>query len=165
MKSLPDKRYCCCFTGHRPEKLGVGKDIIVQRLDEAIASAMGRGYTTYISGVAKGVDLWAADLVLKYRIARPDIRLVCAVPYKGFGLHWKDGHSELFARVIREADAVCYVCDSYSRSVYQRRNEWMVDRSSLLIAAYAGVSGGTRNTIGYASKQEGCEIQYLDLTT
>lgn len=165
MKSLPDKRYCCCFTGHRPEKLGVEKDLVVRRLDEAIAAAMGRGYTTYISGVAKGVDLWAAELVLKYRVARPDIRLVCAVPYKGFGLHWTDGHSELFARVIREADAVFYVCDSYSRSVYQRRNEWMVDRSSLLIAAYAGVSGGTRNTIGYARRQEGCEIQYLDLTT
>lgn len=161
MNQLPDRKYCCCFTGHRPEKLGVGKDLITQRLDEAIIAAMERGYTTFISGAAKGVDLWAAELVLEHRRTRPDIRLVCAVPYRGFGLHWRDGHSELFAEIIQEADAVCYVCDSYSRSAYQRRNEWMVDRSSLLIAAYAGIRGGTRNTIEYAKRQEGCSIQYL----
>lgn len=165
MKDLPDRRYCCCFTGHRPEKLDIAPDLVIQRLDEAIIAAMKRGYTTFISGAAKGVDLWAAELVLEYRRTRPEIRLVCAVPYKGFGLHWKGGHSELFAEIIREADSVHYICDSFSRSAYQRRNKWMVDRSSLLIAAYTGASGGTRNTIEYASKQQGCEIQYLALST
>lgn len=164
MKDFPDRPHCCCFTGHRPEKLEIGPDLVIRRLDEAITAAMGRGYTTFISGAAKGVDLWAAKLVLERRSSRPDVRLVCAVPYKGFGLHWKDGHSELFARVVREADAVHYICDSYSRSAYQRRNEWMVDRSSLLIAAYTGISGGTRNTIEYARRQAGCEIQYLELS-
>ena len=52
--------------------------------------------------------------------------------------------------MLRAADAVYYISDSYSRPVYQRRNEWMVDRSSLLIAAYTGASGGTSNTIEYA---------------
>lgn len=163
MNQLPDRKYCCCFTGHRPEKLGAGKELVIQRLDEAITDALDDGYTTFISGAAKGVDLWAAELVLARRRTQPDIRLVCAVPYKGFGLHWRDGHSELFTDVIRAADMVVYVCDSYSRSAYQRRNEWMVDRSSLLIAAYTGASGGTRNTIEYAKRQSGCEIRYLDL--
>ena len=163
MKDFPDRPHCCCFTGHRPEKLKIGPDLLIRRLDEAITASIGRGYTTFISGAAKGVDLWAAELVLERRLSRPEIRLVCAVPYQGFGLHWKDGYSELFARVIQAADAVRYVCDSYSRSAYQCRNEWMVDRSSLLIAAYTGVSGGTRNTIEYARKQDACEIQYLEL--
>lgn len=163
MKDFPARERCCCFTGHRPEKLGAEKDLVVRRLDEAITAAMERGYTPFISGAAKGVDLWAAELVLRHRSARLGIRLVCAVPYRGFGLHWKDGHSELFADVLRAADAVYYISDSYSRPVYQRRNEWMVDRSSLLIAAYTGASGGTRNTIEYAKRQAGCEIHYLDL--
>lgn len=163
MEQLPDRKYCCCFTGHRPEKLGADRDLVVQRLDEAIAAALDAGYTTLISGAAKGVDLWAAELVLARRRTRPDIRLVCAVPYQGFGLHWRDGQSELFTDVIQAADMVVYVCDAYSRSAYQCRNKWMVDRSSLLIAAYTGASGGTRNTIEYAKRQPGCEIRYLDL--
>ena len=60
MKELPDRRYCCCFTGHRPEKLEIGPDLVIRRLDEAITAAIGRGYTAFISGAAKGVDLWAA---------------------------------------------------------------------------------------------------------
>lgn len=164
MNRLPDREYCCCFTGHRPEKLGAEKDMVVRLLDEAIVAALDAGYTAFISGAAKGVDLWAAELVLERRRTRPDIRLICAVPYKGFGLHWRDGHTELFKDVIRAADHVVYVCDAYSRSAYQRRNEWMVDRSSLLIAAYTGASGGTRNTIEYAKKQVGCRIEYLPLS-
>ena len=88
---------------------------------------MERGYTTFISGAAKGVDLWAAKLVLKHRRTRPEIQLVCAVPYRGFGLHWKVGLSELFSKVIQAADSVHYICDSFSQSAYQRRNEWMVN--------------------------------------
>ena len=163
MDILPDRKYCCCFTGHRPDKLGVGKDLAVQRLDEAITRALDSGYTTFISGAAKGIDLWAAELVLAHRRTWPDIRLVCAVPYRGFGLHWRDGYSELFASITQAADMVVYICDGYSRSVFQRRNQWMVDRSSLLIAAYTGASGGTRNTIQYAKRQPDCRIEYLPL--
>lgn len=124
---------------------------------------MERGYTTFISGAAKGVDFWAAKLVLKHRSIRLEIQLVCAVPYRGFGLHWKGGPSELFSKAIQAADSVHYICDSFSRFVYQRRNEWMVNRSSLLIVAYSDVSGGTRNTMEYAKRQGG-DIQYLKLT-
>ncbi|MCQ2287252.1 MAG: hypothetical protein MJZ76_10350, partial [Bacteroidales bacterium] len=42
--------------------------------------------------------------------------------------------------------------DSYSKSCFQVRNKWMVDRSNLVIAVYNGESGGTRNTIKYAEK-------------
>lgn len=37
------------------------------------------------------------------------------------------------------------------------RNEWMVDRSSLVIAVYNGESGGTKNTIECA-KAHGIEV-------
>ncbi len=47
---------CCCFTGHRPEKLHAAKNIVLQKLDAAIITALRDGYTTFISGMAKGVD-------------------------------------------------------------------------------------------------------------
>ena len=37
-------------------------------------------------------------------------------------------------------------------SAYQKRNEWMVDHSSLVLAFYNGEPGGTANTIQYARK-------------
>ncbi len=160
---MTNQKYCCCFTGHRPEKLNVPEAVVVQQLDAAIAEALRAGYTTFISGVSRGVDLWAADLVMKYRKSMPDIQLVCAVPFEGFGLHWSGGWTRKFLSVLHAADAVHYVCKEYSRSAYQFRNQWMVDRASLVIAAYNGESGGTRNTIKYAERQ-GCAIRYLDLS-
>jgi len=138
-----DIKHCCCFTGHRPEKLHAAEDIVLQRLDSAISTALQDGYTTFISGMAKGVDIWAAELVLERRRLMPGINLICAVPYAGFGLHWKDDWTKRFKDVLYVADHVQYVCKEYSRSVYQYRNEWMVDHASLLIAAYTGEKGGT----------------------
>lgn len=158
---LEDKRYCCCFTGHRPEKLGAPEDVVISLLDAAICDALRDGYTTFISGVSKGVDLWAAELVLRHRQSAKGVKLVCAVPFQGFGLHWGGGWTERFLKVTQSADSVVYVCEAGSRSAYQRRNEYMVDRSSLLIAAYTGASGGTRNTVRYAEKRGECAIRYL----
>lgn len=157
-----DIRHCCCFTGHRPEKLHIAEDIVRQRLDSAISSALEDGYTTFISGMAKGVDIWAAELVLERRRLLPNINLICAVPYAGFGLHWQGGWTERFKKIIQAADTVEYVCTGFSRSAYQRRNQWMVDRTSLLIAVYTGESGGTENTIRYAERT-GRTIRYLQL--
>ncbi len=46
-----------------------------------------------------------------------------------------------------------YICPDYSKGAFQKRNEWMVDRSSRVIAFYNGESGGTRNTIRYAESK------------
>ena len=158
-----ETRHCCCFTGHRPEKLHVAEGVVLQQLDAAITAALEDGYTTFISGMAKGVDIWAAELVLELRRLRPNISLICAVPYKGFGLHWTGGWTERYEKIVQMADAVEYICTEFSRSAYQRRNEWMIDRASLLIAAYTGESGGTRNTIRYAERT-GRMIRYLQLS-
>jgi len=147
-----EKETTCCFTGHRPEKLDVPKEVVIQQLDVAIQDAIRDGYTTFLSGVSRGVDLWAAELLVQYRQSIPNVKLVCAVPFEGFGLHWKNDWTEKFVRILHAADSVQYVCKGYSRSAYQERNQWMVDRVSLVIAAYNGKSGGTKNTIAYAEQ-------------
>lgn len=45
------------------------------------------------------------------------------------------------------------------KAQYQIRNEWMVDHSARLIAAFNGESGGTKNTIDYATRK-GVETVY-----
>lgn len=54
----------CCFTGHRPEKLGVPEEMIREKLDGAIDLAITQGMETFICGMARGVDLWAGATVL-----------------------------------------------------------------------------------------------------
>ena len=42
------------------------------------------------------------------------------------------------------------VSDHYTSSCMQRRDRYMVDHASLLIAAFDGTAGGTRYTVEYA---------------
>ena len=46
----------CCFTGHRPEKLNCTEKEAVALLTDQIRKAYSLGYTTFISGMAKGID-------------------------------------------------------------------------------------------------------------
>lgn len=55
----------CCFTGHRPDKLIRSKEQITKDLTAAIDIAISDGYRTFISGMAMGVDIWAAQIVLE----------------------------------------------------------------------------------------------------
>ena len=147
------KLHRCCFTGHRPEKLKCDESIVKTLLNSAIQQAVTDGFTTFITGMARGVDIWAGQIVIKFKEENSDIKLVAASPYMGFESRWSSIWNEQYSFVIDNADAVRYICPCYNKGVFQIRNEWMVDRSSRVIAFYNGESGGTRNTILYAESK------------
>ena len=146
------RKHRCCFTGHRPEKLTISEQEMAILLEQEIRRAIDRQFTTYISGMAKGVDVVAAEIVLRLREQVPQLKLICALPYPGFGLHWRDGWTERFQYVLERADLTRCISKEFSYASYQVRNEWMVRHSSLMIAVFNGERGGTRNTLDYAKK-------------
>ena len=143
----------CCFTGHRPEKISATEEAVKAWLDKQIDQAIADGYTTFISGCAMGVDLWAAQIVQSRKKDNPSLRLIAATPWPGFGARWKDGWKEQYFDLLKTADMVVNICDHYHKGVFRMRNEWMVDHSGRVIAYYNGTPGGTRNTIQYAEKK------------
>ena len=56
------KKHRCCFTGHRPDKMELGEKEIKPLLEKAIDEAIEKGYVTFITGMAEGVDTWAVFL-------------------------------------------------------------------------------------------------------
>ena len=148
------RKHRCCFTGHRPEKLHKPEEQIKKDLEAAILQAVDDGFVTFISGMARGVDIWAAEIVLRLRESNPAIHLVAASLYRGFEIRWSADWQSRYNAILQQANLVRFVCPSYSPDCFQRRNEWMVDRSARVIAVYNGEPGGTRNTIEYANNQQ-----------
>lgn len=142
-----------CFSGHRPEKLDISGDQIKELLEKAISEAVDDGYTVFITGMARGVDIWAADIVIKLKRLYKNIELICALPMPDFEKGREAEEQSHYRQIISEADQVIIVSQYYSRYCFQVRNEYMVDNSSRLIAVYNGCAGGTRNTIKYAVKK------------
>ena len=150
----------CCFTGHRPEKLLRSEVQIRAALAQAIAKALADGKRTFLTGMARGVDIWAAEIVLKVRDADPSVHLICALPHPNFEKRWSRHWQQRYAAILQAADLVKIISSTFSISSYQKRNAWMVDHASLVIAVYSGVNGGTRKTIAYA-RQQGVPIDMI----
>lgn len=146
------RQHRCCFTGHRPKRLGMPESEAISCLKEEIRTAIADGFRTFISGMARGVDLWAAEEVLALRDEGAAVRLICASPYRGFESCWSQDWQEQYRQVMGRADLVRFICPGYSRDCFQRRNEWMVNHSARVIAVYNGQPNGTRNTIEYAQR-------------
>lgn len=146
------RRWRCCFTGNRPEKLQMPEYAVKAALEKEIRQAIYDGFSVFISGMARGVDIWAAETVLRVRNTGEAIRLICACPYQGFEQGWGKEWQEQYRKILAAADLVKYISPSYSRSCFQIRNEWMVDHAARVIAVFNGEKSGTKNTIDYARK-------------
>lgn len=155
LMSEEEKRaHRCCFTGHRPEKLHADEKTICSILAKAIDDTIDDGFATFISGMARGVDIWAAEIVLYRKQHNPALRLICACPHPDFEKRWPPEWVARYHRILAAADLVHTISPAFTMAAYQRRNEWMVDHSARVIAVYNGEPGGTRNTIEYAQQQK-----------
>ena len=94
----------CCFTGHRPSKLKQDEQTIKRSLAAAIDQAIARGFTTFITGMAQGTDIWAAEIVLDRRSANPDLKLISAIPHPDFEKSWKADWQKRYNAVRSAAD-------------------------------------------------------------
>lgn len=79
---------------------------------------------------------------------------MCVIPFEGMEECWPVDWKKHFRLVRKQADYVHVLSDRYSPEAYQKRNIWLVDHSSRLIAVYTGEPSGTGNTIQYAAMQE-----------
>lgn len=141
-----------CFTGHRPEKLNRPELEIRQEIKNAICQAFADGIEIFISGMAPGVDIWAAEMVIELRDSGVPIKLIVAIPYPGFENRWPEW-KDRYAAIMAAADLAQEICPHYHRGCYQIRNRWLVDHSSRVIAVCNGSPGGTKNTIAYAIRK------------
>lgn len=151
----------CCFTGHRPQKLPWRFDERDLRCTEfkdklfaVICAVYESGIKHFICGMALGCDMYCAEAVIALKVHHSDITLEAAVPYSGQAENWSESNRRRYNDVLSRCDSITVISEEYSPSCMMRRNKYMVDSSSVLIACYNGSSGGTWNTIKYAMERD-----------
>jgi len=156
-----------CFTGYRPKKLPWGENehdprcaALKLKLIDEITAAYARGYRTFISGMALGVDTFAAETVLALGKVLGDMELVCAVPYPGYALRLPLAHRARYESIILGCARCAVTAERYGADCMWLRNQYMVENSSLVIAVYDGQRGGTHNTVTFA-KEKGRDVQII----
>ena len=109
MTEAEKRKYRVCFTGHRPEKLTRPERQVLKDLETAIKKSIADGQNVFISGMAPGVDIWAAEIVLRLRDKGADIKLICASPFEGFEKRWPDWERR-YNDIMEKADLVRFIC-------------------------------------------------------
>ena len=152
------KETACAFTGHRPKSFPwkykeTAPDCVL--LKETLAAQIrllaDSGVTDWLSGMALGVDLWCAQIVLSLKEKNPALRLHCILPCEGQEVKWPKAEQEQYHSILKRADEVVYVSRDYHPDCMLERNRYMVDRASILLAVYNGTRrSGTGMTVNYA---------------
>jgi uncharacterized phage-like protein YoqJ len=148
----------CSFTGPRPKNFPwQSEDILYikplcDRLENEIRIAIKKGYRHFISGMAIGVDIYAARIVLKIKDEQPNtgITLEAVVPFPSQPNKWLESQQVMYKAILKRADKITVIGQEPTTGNFNKRNDYMVDNADLVIAVKPDKSGGTQRSIDYA---------------
>ena len=149
-----------CFTGNRPSSLPwqynedceVCKEFKL-RLEILIKYLIGYGYNKFITGMAMGFDLIAAEIVLKLKQSGENVELECALPCLNQTDNWKSDYIKRYKSVLDCADKITLTSSyNYFNGCYSVRNQYMVNNADIVLGCQLKPSSGTKATISFAKK-------------
>ena len=137
-------------TGHRPNKLKGGYDnfskdnLYIRKIMRKSLEKLNPSLC--ISGMALGIDTLFALTVLELKLP-----LLCAIPCKNHSRKWLKESKIIYDNILKQASEVILVTNTeYNPYLMQVRNEYMVNKSDIVLAFWNGTKGGTANCVKYA---------------
>lgn len=102
----------CAFTGHRPQSLPFGFNeaderciTLKQKLREEIINQIeNNGVTHFITGMAIGVDMYAAEIVLGLKASYEGIILESAIPCETQAAKWTEEQRDRYYEIASKCD-------------------------------------------------------------
>lgn len=163
-----------CFTGRRPKYLfGYNDDKsylkLMSYMYDIVKNVYNKGYRNFITGGAQGFDQLMFRVVNKLKKDNPDtnIKNILYLPCKEQSSKWgREGlfGSDNYDKMLKAADDIYYVSDTYTNTCLMDRNRAMIDNSSLVIALYDDENwynekrirntSGTLNALNYAKDND-----------
>lgn len=159
----------CAFTGHRPQSLPFRfneedprcialKKELESRIERLICE---EGVTHFISGMALGVDMYAAEIVLALKRRYPEITLEAAIPCETQAAKWPEHLRDRYFDIATKCDKETMLQTHYTPDCMKKRNQYMVDRADILLAVWNGRASGTGQTVMYA-REKGKPVWVID---
>lgn len=139
-------------TGHRPNKLGGYGQATSDRLYALAYDELAKlRPQKVISGMALGWDQALARAALDL-----EIPVVAAIPFKGQEKAWPLASQTAYWDILRRRDVEqVVVCEGeYASWKMMRRNEYMIDKCTAVLALWDGSHGGTSNAVFEAIRRK-----------
>ena len=148
------------FTGHRFIRYS-DRQRLKTNLVRAITACYQSGVRHFLCGMAVGFDMLAAETLLAVKAEYPDIRLTAVIPFRGQPCKFNPADKGRYQSILGKADNVVCLSETYFDGCFLRRNDYMLNHASHIIAYYNGEpKGGTFYTCRRAERM-GLEITNL----
>lgn len=121
--------------------------------DQIVALIENEGVTHFITGMALGVDMYAAEIVLDLKSKYPRITLESAIPCKTQAIKWSVASRERYYNIAAKCDKETMLQREYTSDCMDKRNRYMVDHADYILAVWNGCPSGTGNTVRYAHQK------------
>ena len=149
-----------CFSEHRSVPFAKRREL-KQCLKSEIATAYAAAYRYFYCGLAMGFHLLAAAAALSLQCELHDLQVIAVLPFPAQSHPRRKEAQAKYDAILRIVDDVVVLSERYYNGCLLRRNDYMVNRSSRLIAYFDGnPKGGTFYTVREA-KRQGLDIVNL----
>lgn len=155
--------FSCVITGHRPTRFKFKyneKDKRCQRIKKCLQEQLIRlyhqGVRCFWVGGAMGVDMWAAEILLRMKEQQTyqDVELCLALPFEGYDSDWDDWHRKRMDFICRYAEKVLVLGEMPSSESYKKRNYYMVEQAGHMIAVYVIENGALLEALQKLNERE-----------
>ncbi len=124
-----------------------------EELRAVVRDLMEQGFTRFLCGMSWGFDLAAGRIVAELKRAGKDVELVAVEPFAEFRAMFSGEAAALYDEVLTAADERVVVGEN-DKAAYMRRNDYLVDNASVVVAWWDGKQrGGTAYTVKRARKR------------
>ena len=134
----------CCGFGHR-EVL----ENISEKVYEAVLTAADQGCEIFYTGAMGRFDEMFSSAVMSLKINRPNIKLICVKPYLTKEINES---GEFLYSLYDDIIIPTELADVHYKKIITKRNQWIIDKSDIVIGYSIREYGGANNAIKYAKK-------------
>ena len=136
----------CCGFGHREVF-----ENISEKIYSAVKEAAEQGCELFYTGAMGNFDELFSSAVRRLKKEYPNIKLVCVKPYMTKDINtYGDYLYKLYDDIIVPTE----LADIHYTTVIHKRNQWIVDNSSVIIGYIKRDCGGAYKALKYAEKQK-----------
>ena len=143
-----NKAKAVSVSGHRYLLEDFNRELI----KKIFISLIENNYDTFLIGMAIGFDTECFKILEELRNEYP-IKIIACVPCLSQSANFNKAQKEEYDRMMVSADEKVILQDNYDKYCMLKRNDYMLENSSLLVAYLRKKSGGTAYTVRRATEK------------
>jgi uncharacterized phage-like protein YoqJ len=153
---MSNKNFTASVSGNRT----LLKDFNINKLKETFNKLIKiANINTFLVGMAVGFDTVCFNVLEEIRKTE-DIKIVACIPCENQDYNFSLAQKKEYNRMLLSSDEKIYIAKEYTKACMLKRNRYLVDNSSVLVAYIYKTVGGSYYTAKYAVENDK-EIIYL----